>query len=205
MMQSARHRLREHSNALPQSMTGFRSTDRNQHGGRIRDSRTQTTVRSTAVVMFDPRLQDRSQVCLGQRNHQSRHSLRIVPITRSQIEFAFGIRTVIWQTIMGFDSLGSAWGPQTGPEGPGVMRYPTKTSWGWNSSYAANVTAPTLITRITATGRCSKSRLRAIGSDFRCRLKPCGQTSQIAGRKRRRVLGQTAFRLRPASDARCAD
>jgi pimeloyl-ACP methyl ester carboxylesterase len=56
------------------------------------------------------------------------------------------IRPVIWQTIMGFDSLGSAWGPQTAPEGPGVMRYPTKTSWGWNSSYAANVTAPTLIT-----------------------------------------------------------
>lgn len=56
------------------------------------------------------------------------------------------IRPVIWQTIMGFDSFGAAWGPQTPPNGPGVMRYPTETSWGWNNSYAAQVTAPTLIT-----------------------------------------------------------
>ena len=52
-----------------------------------------------------------------------------------------GIRAVLWQTIMSFDSLGSVWGP---PEG--VMRVRAgNTSWGWNREYAAKVEAPTLI------------------------------------------------------------
>ncbi|HEX5420068.1 MAG TPA: alpha/beta hydrolase [Gammaproteobacteria bacterium] len=51
-----------------------------------------------------------------------------------------GIRDVIWRTIMGFDSLGAVWGP---PEG--VMRVRTSTYFGWNSDYAAKITAPTLI------------------------------------------------------------
>ena len=52
-----------------------------------------------------------------------------------------GIREVIWRTIMAFDSLGSVWGP---PEG--VMRVRAgNPSWGWNTAYAAKVTAPTMI------------------------------------------------------------
>ncbi len=52
-----------------------------------------------------------------------------------------GIREVIWQTIMSFDSLGSIWGP---PEG--VMRVRAgNSSWGWNKEYATKVEAPTLI------------------------------------------------------------
>ncbi len=51
------------------------------------------------------------------------------------------VREVIWQTIMGFDSLGSVWGPQEG-----VMRVRAGNSgWGWNAEYAARVKAPTLI------------------------------------------------------------
>ncbi|HEX9875795.1 MAG TPA: alpha/beta hydrolase [Gammaproteobacteria bacterium] len=51
-----------------------------------------------------------------------------------------GIRDVIWRNIMGFDALGSVWGP---PEG--VMRVRTFASWGWNAEYAAKISAPVLI------------------------------------------------------------
>jgi len=50
-----------------------------------------------------------------------------------------GIREVIWQTIMSFDSLGSVWRPE------GVMRVRVADYWGWNEEYAAKVRAPTLI------------------------------------------------------------
>jgi hypothetical protein len=58
MMQSAQHRLREHNNTLPQSMAGFQFPDHGQYRRRIRDSRTQAAVRSTTIVMFDPRFQN---------------------------------------------------------------------------------------------------------------------------------------------------
>jgi len=43
-MQPTQHRFREHSNALSQSMAGFRFPDRRQYIRRIRDSRTFTRV-----------------------------------------------------------------------------------------------------------------------------------------------------------------
>jgi pimeloyl-ACP methyl ester carboxylesterase len=51
-----------------------------------------------------------------------------------------GIRDVIWQTIMAFDSLGSVWGA---PEG--VMRVSTATRQPWNRETSASIAAPTLI------------------------------------------------------------
>jgi pimeloyl-ACP methyl ester carboxylesterase len=51
-----------------------------------------------------------------------------------------GVRDVIWRNIMGFDALGSVWGPPGG-----VMRVRTFASWGWNAEYAANISAPVLI------------------------------------------------------------
>ena len=51
------------------------------------------TVRASTVVVNHPLAQDRTQVRLGIGIIQSRHSRRIVPITRSQIEFAFGLAT----------------------------------------------------------------------------------------------------------------
>ena len=50
------------------------------------------------------------------------------------------IEPVVWQTIMGVDSLGSVWGPSDG-----VLRVSTATQWGWNRDHAARVVAPTLI------------------------------------------------------------
>jgi pimeloyl-ACP methyl ester carboxylesterase len=64
-------------------------------------------------------------------------------------QFDPDIRPVIWNTIMAFDPLGSTWGtppwnPVASPTG-GVMRTRTATSWGWNSSTAAMVEAPSLL------------------------------------------------------------
>lgn len=51
-----------------------------------------------------------------------------------------GIVDVGWQTIMGFEPVGSVWGP---PEG--VMRVRTFRSYGCNRDIAAKITAPTLL------------------------------------------------------------
>lgn len=60
-------------------------------------------------------------------------------ITCSQVDP--GIRDVIWSTILDFDTLGAIWGTP-----PGLMRTRNAApSWGWNATYAARVTAPTLI------------------------------------------------------------
>ena len=50
-----------------------------------------------------------------------------------------GIQPVIWRTILGYDQLGSVWGPDHG-----VMRVRTgRGSGGWNAEYAAKVAVPT--------------------------------------------------------------
>ena len=47
----------------------------------------------------------------------------------------------VWTSVMSFDALGAAWGPQGG-----VMRVRAgNRGWGWNAEFAAKVTAPTLI------------------------------------------------------------
>ena len=51
------------------------------------------------------------------------------------------VRDAVWQSIMGFDTVGASWGPPGG-----VMRVRAGNSgWGWNEEYAAKVEAPTLI------------------------------------------------------------
>lgn len=51
-----------------------------------------------------------------------------------------GVMEAVWQSIMSFDSYGSAWLP-----GEGIMRVPNATYWGWNRELAARIAAPTLI------------------------------------------------------------
>ena len=59
--------------------------------------------------------------------------------TQCEDQIDDGIQSVVWQEIMSFDSYGSAWRPE------GVMRVRRGDYWGWNSEYAARVSAPTLI------------------------------------------------------------
>lgn len=51
-----------------------------------------------------------------------------------------GVESIVWDTLMSVDTLGSAWGPSDG-----VMRVSNSPAWGWNREYAARVKAPTLI------------------------------------------------------------
>jgi pimeloyl-ACP methyl ester carboxylesterase len=59
--------------------------------------------------------------------------------TQCEDQIDDGIQSAVWQEIMAFDSYGSAWRPE------GVMRVRRGDYWGWNSEYAARVSAPTLI------------------------------------------------------------
>jgi pimeloyl-ACP methyl ester carboxylesterase len=67
-----------------------------------------------------------------------------------QDQFDPDIRPVVWRTIMQFDPLGSTWftpeyNPIASPAG-GVMRTRTQNpAWGWNTSAAAQIQAPTLL------------------------------------------------------------
>ena len=49
-----------------------------------------------------------------------------------------GVPDVVWAVNMAWDPVGATWGP-------GVVRAPTRTLWGWNAAAAARVTMPTLV------------------------------------------------------------
>jgi pimeloyl-ACP methyl ester carboxylesterase len=49
-----------------------------------------------------------------------------------------GISDIVWQASMAADPIGALWGP-------GGVRSPSRTQWGWNPSAAAKVTHPTLV------------------------------------------------------------
>jgi pimeloyl-ACP methyl ester carboxylesterase len=64
-------------------------------------------------------------------------------------QFDPDIRPALWRSIMEFDPLGSTWStpynPISNPTG-GMMRTRTQNpAWGWNTSAAAQVTAPALL------------------------------------------------------------
>src|ERR1700676_4403202 len=69
MMQTSQDRFREYERTRRQSMSGFGLRDYRRSSGRLRNSRTQVAVWSTSILMFDPRFQYRSQMCLGHRDH----------------------------------------------------------------------------------------------------------------------------------------
>jgi hypothetical protein len=69
MMQAFQNRFREHERTRRQSMSGFGFRDRRSSSWRIRYSRAQHAMRSTTVVMFYPRFENRPQMCLRERGH----------------------------------------------------------------------------------------------------------------------------------------
>ena len=91
-MQPAHYRSREHERTGRQSMSERRFRGPHIFLRRIRHTRTQRTVRTPLIVMSCPLSQKIERRCASDIGIiQSRHSLRIVPITRSQIEFALGL------------------------------------------------------------------------------------------------------------------
>jgi len=55
-----------------------------------RNTRSQTRMNATVIVMAHPAIENILQMPVAQRIRKSRRSLRIVPIRRSQTEFAWG-------------------------------------------------------------------------------------------------------------------
>jgi len=49
-----------------------------------------------------------------------------------------GIQAVVWRQTVLTDPVGASWGP-------GGLRAPTRTYWGWNTPAAATITVPTLV------------------------------------------------------------
>ncbi|MDQ3647528.1 MAG: lysophospholipase [Actinomycetota bacterium] len=52
------------------------------------------------------------------------------------------VRDPLWASVLDNDPVGASWGPEEG-----VMRYPTTSQWGWNTTTSGQVRAPTLILR----------------------------------------------------------
>ncbi len=67
-MQTSQDRFREHERTRRQSMSGFGLRDYRSSSWRIRYTRAQHTMRSAAVVVFDPRFQNRTQMCFRHWN-----------------------------------------------------------------------------------------------------------------------------------------
>ena len=92
-MQSAQHRLREYNEALANTMSRLLSRERSSFRRRIGHAGPQRHMWARAVVVRSPISQD------GHRISQSRHSRLIVPIARSQIALAFGLRNGDFRTL----------------------------------------------------------------------------------------------------------
>ena len=69
VMQPTQHRFGEHECTRRQSMPGFWPRDSPTLGRRVRHARAERSMRTPTVVVSHPRLQDRTQMCLGHRDH----------------------------------------------------------------------------------------------------------------------------------------
>lgn len=60
------------------------------------------------------------------------------PFLRTNDQVASGIPDLVWQSLMATDPVGAAWGP-------GVVRAPVRSYWGWNRKAARAIKTPTLL------------------------------------------------------------
>jgi pimeloyl-ACP methyl ester carboxylesterase len=63
---------------------------------------------------------------------------RWLPNVRCKGQLEEGLLDLIWPASMATDEVGAAWGP-------GCLRAPGRTYWGWNAANAATITTPTLV------------------------------------------------------------
>jgi pimeloyl-ACP methyl ester carboxylesterase len=63
---------------------------------------------------------------------------RWLPNVRCDGQLEDGLIDLIWPASMATDDVGAAWGP-------GCLRAPGRTYWGWNAANAATITTPTLV------------------------------------------------------------
>ncbi len=94
-----------------------------------------------------------------------------------------GVMDVVWQQTYLSDPVGASWGP-------GGLRGPTRTYWGWNAGAAGTITAPTLVMageydRLMASNR---DLHRALGAKEKVFIAIDGASHFMTWEKQRRVL-----------------
>src|SRR5262245_10203169 len=98
-MQATQHRLREYDEVLANTMARLLSRERGSFRRRIGHARPQRHMRTRPVVMPSPIYKDPTQVPFDSGISQSRHSRLMVPIERSQIALAMGLRNGVFRTL----------------------------------------------------------------------------------------------------------
>lgn len=64
--------------------------------------------------------------------------VRWMPNVHCDGQVAPGMMDIVWPASMETDAIGATWGP-------GVLRAPARTYWGWNAANAATIATPTLV------------------------------------------------------------
>ena len=102
MVQPSQNRRREHLGVFGEAMTS--GHDLVPFGQGLGEPGSEAGMWTTAVIVADPFAKDRSEMCLVDRDSQSRHSRRSVPISRSQNALACGVRTGVLSTCRPIDT-----------------------------------------------------------------------------------------------------
>jgi len=105
------------------------------------------------------------------------------PNVRRPTQVAPGVMDVVWRHACLSDPVGASWGP-------GGLRGPTRTYWGWNAGAAGTITAPTLVLageydRLMASNR---DLHRALGAKEKVFIAIDGASHFMTWEKQRRVL-----------------
>ena len=98
-------------------------------------------------------------------------------------QVAVGVMDAIWNQTLQSDPVGAQWGP-------GGLRGPGRTNWGWNARAAGTIAAPTLVMageydRLMASNR---DLYAALGTDRKAFIAIDGGSHFMAWEKQRRIL-----------------
>lgn len=109
--------------------------------------------------------------------------VRWLPNVKRPGQVAPGVMDAIWQQTYLSDPVGAAWGP-------GGLRAPTRTVWGWNAGTAATLSAPSLVMVGEYDGLAASNRdlYGAIGAEEKVFLAIDGGSHFMTWEKQRRVL-----------------
>lgn len=109
--------------------------------------------------------------------------VRWAPNVHSPDQVAPGISDAIWHKSFLSDPIGASWGP-------GGLRAPSRTVWGWNARAAAALTAPVLVMVGEYDGLMSANQdlYEAIGAGDKVFLEIAGASHFAAWEKQRQVL-----------------
>jgi pimeloyl-ACP methyl ester carboxylesterase len=98
-----------------------------------------------------------------------------------------GVQDAVWAATMNHDPVGSSWGP-------GVVRAPQRTLWGWNAEAAGRVRVPTLIMVGELDGLISSMRLlyEDLGTQNKVLIEIACASHQMVWEYQHRILHQAS-------------